>query len=244
MGWLLRFKHWLRRRLSPAQWALAKRRVAPWLAPLVARDPRALAMLYGSDKWGHHWYAEHYARHFGPLRRKRLRILEIGVGGYDDPAAGGASLRLWKSYFPRSHIYGIDVFDKSAVRERRLTTFQGSQADADFLREVAGRIGRLDIVIDDGSHRNEHVLESFRVLFPLLAPGGLYVVEDTQTSYWRRMGGDSIERNSPKTSMGFLKSLADGLNHAEFEIDHEPSYTDVHVAALHFYHNLVFVEKS
>lgn len=244
MGLLLRIKHWLRARLTPAQWALLKDRCAPWLAPLFSRDPRALATLYGSDKWGHHWYAQHYATHFAALRRRRLNLIEIGIGGYDDPTAGGASLRMWKRYFPRGAIFGIDLHDKSALQERRITTFRGSQADADFLRDVARRIGRIDIVIDDGSHRNEHVLESFRVLFPLLAPGGIYVVEDTQTSYWERMGGDSVELDSAKTTMGYFKSLADGLNHAELEIEREPSYTDQHVAALHFYHNLVFVQKA
>ena len=192
MGLLLRIKHWLRARLTPPQWALLKRRCAPWVTPLFSRDPRALATLYGSDKWGHHWYAQHYATHFAPLRRRRLNLIEIGIGGYDDPAAGGASLRMWKRFFPRGRIFGIDLHDKSALEERRITTFCGSQADSEFLRDVVRRIGRIDIVIDDGSHRNEHVLEIIRVLFPLLAPGGVYVVEDTQCSYWERMGSVAV----------------------------------------------------
>ena len=39
---------------------------------------------------------------------------------------------------------------------------------------------------------------------------GIYVVEDTQTSYWRE--GHVTERNNPNTTMGFFKSLVDGLN--------------------------------
>src|SRR6266478_2576211 len=57
---------------------------------------KALATLYGSDKWRQHWYAPHYETHFASLRRKRLNILEIGIGGYDDPELGGNSLRMWR----------------------------------------------------------------------------------------------------------------------------------------------------
>ena len=77
-----------------------------------------------------------------------------------------------------------------------------------FLIMSSVMIGAPDIIIDDGSHLNEHVIESFRLLFPSLAPGGLYVVEDTQTSYLESKGGSSRELDSVETSMGLLKRLS------------------------------------
>ena len=45
--------------------------------------------------------------------------------------------------------------------------------------------------------------------------------------------------------MGFLKSLVDGLNHAEFERPgYKANYFDLNIAAMHFYHNIVFVHKG
>jgi len=149
---------------------------------------------------GLHWYAQHYEVHFAPLRRRRLNILEIGVGGFDDPEAGGASLRMWRTYFPRSQIFGIDIQDKRIHDEDRITTFKGSQADEEFLSDVVNRIGEIHIVIDDGSHRNEHVLRTFEFLFPRLHQQGIYVVEDTQTSYWSHMGGSSADLNLTSTT--------------------------------------------
>jgi demethylmacrocin O-methyltransferase len=73
-------------------------------------------------------------------------------------------------------------------------------------------------MIDDGSHLNEHVITPFRTLFPLLAEDGIYVIEDTQTSYWPKFGGDSYNLNNANTIMNFL--------------------------SLHFYHNLVFIYKG
>ena len=88
---------------------------------------------------------------------------------------------MWKAYFPESRIFGIDIYDKK-YRRRRIRTFQGSQTDANFLKRVVEEIGPVDIIIDDGSHYNTHVIASFQTLFRLLAPKGIYVVEDTQTS--------------------------------------------------------------
>jgi hypothetical protein len=213
---------------------------------LIGRNLRALATVYRTDKWNSHWYAQHYERHFASRRRRPLVILEIGIGGEDDPRGGGGSLRMWRTYFPNGRIYGIDIFDKSAHDERRIKTFRGSQVDEEFLDKVIADIGRPDIIIDDGSHRNDHVIKTFHKLFPSLTDTGIYAVEDTQTSYWPGwLGGSSEHLNSHNTSMGFLKGLIDGLNHKEFVRDkYTPTYFDEHIVAMHFYHNLVFIYKG
>lgn len=204
-----------------------------------------LATIYGSDKWGDHWYAQHYERHFSTMRKKRIVLLELGIGGFDDSQGGGASLRMWEKYFPSGRINGVDIYDKRAHDTPRIRTYVGDQSDESFLRELVAEIGTPDIIIDDGSHLNNHVLRSFEILFPLLAENGIYVVEDVHTSYWPDFGGSSTELNSPKTSMGMLKALSDGLNHREFKReDYQPSYCDEHIVALHFYHNLVFCQKG
>lgn len=84
-------------------------------------------------------------------------------------------------------IYGLDIFDKH-VAGPRIRTIRGDQNDPECLAELAGEIGPLDVVIDDGSHVSEHVLTSFRALFPHLRASGLYVVEDLQTSCWPSHG--------------------------------------------------------
>ncbi len=212
-------------------------------------DLPRLAQYFGTDKQGGHCYAGHYQHHFAPWRHRALRVLEIGVGGLEDPRAGGESLRMWKAYFTRAAIVGIDIYDKSSHDEPRITTIIGSQADAAFLRRVHEEHGPFDIIIDDGSHFVEHAITTFKVLFPLLAKDGIYAVEDTQSSYWPEARGipfgGSTDLNAPHTSMNFLKSLVDGLNHVEFlSPDYVPSYFDKHIVALHFYHNLVFVYKG
>ena len=216
-----------------------------FLSGLFGHNLDKLAVINKTDKGKHHWYTRQYKKHFQVLRKKRLKILEIGVGGYDDPASGGNSLRMWKHYFPKSKIYAIDICDKSRLREKRIEIFQGSQVDADFLKLVLEMTGPLDIIIDDGSHINEHVVATFKILFPLLKPGGIYAVEDTQTSYWPDYGGDSQNLDNPATLMHFFKGLSDGLNWQEYKKPgHQPGYLDKNIASLHFYHNLIFIYKT
>jgi tetratricopeptide (TPR) repeat protein len=204
----------------------------------------ALSDFFGTDKFEIHQYMQHYEHHFSALRLKEMNILEIGVGGYNNPVAGGASARLWKNYFANSNIFSIDIYDKSFHEEDRIKIFKGSQADNHFLNNVAAEVGSFDIIIDDGSHLNEHVISAFKALFPYLNEGGIYVIEDTQTAYWPDWGG-STDLTSPNTSMGFMKSLIDGLNHEEFISQrYSPTYFDEHITGMHFYHNFVFINKG
>lgn len=198
-----------------------------------------------TDKWGAHWYAQHYQKHFAPLRRKPIHILEIGIGGEGDASQGGESLRMWKKFFPRGLIVGLDIHDKSHFQEDRIKIYCGSQDDPALLERIVREIGHVDIVIDDGSHMNLHVLCTFQTLFPLLSNGGFYAVEDTQTSYWEVYGGHPDPRRDENTMMGCFKSLADGLNYKEYrEPGSVPSYFEANIVAMHFYHNLVLIEKG
>jgi demethylmacrocin O-methyltransferase len=219
------------------------------LAALDQEPPRLdeLAVRYGSDKFGGlHWFTPHYQRHFAALRHEPLRVLEIGIGGYEKPHLGGGSLRTWKRYFRRALVVGIDIFDKSGIDEPRIATVRGDQSDPDFLRGVAERHGPFDVVVDDGSHLSAHVVSSFRALWPALRPGGQYVVEDLQYSYSPGWGGDGSDLDSPHTSMGFLKTLADDLHHETWPDDapRPPSELAAEIGAVHFYRGIAFVEKS
>lgn len=212
---------------------------------LYKKNLSALAEIHQSDKWGKHYYTPHYQKHFHSFRDNKIKLLEIGVGGNKSPTYGGASLRMWKDYFRKANIFGIDIYDKSALEENRIKIFKGSQADEDFLKKVAGEIGGLDIVIDDGSHINDHIITSFKTLFPYLKNGGIYVVEDVQTSYWEFFGGSSENFDYKGTAMNFFKDLTDGINHKEFIREgYTPSYFDKNITSIHFYHSLIIINKG
>jgi hypothetical protein len=203
-----------------------------------------LSARFGSDKWGGlHWYTPHYATHFAPLRHDPVTVLEIGIGGYEYESLGGESLYMWQRFFPRGLIYGMDLYAKPGVRGPRIRTIQGDQNDRGFLRSLGERLGPFDIVIDDGSHLNEHVRTSFEELYRFVRPGGYYVIEDLHTSYWPEFGGQ-VPPGSAQTSMGLLKDLLDELNvseHAGAGLDRSQL---AHPSEVHAYHDIAFLRKG
>lgn len=197
-----------------------------------------IMLRHGTDKVQGHSYADIYKWYFEPHRYRDVSLLEIGVGGYSDPNAGGHSLRAWKEYFPYGDIVSFDIVNKTSLMEDRITIYQGSQADNVFLQSLIDTIGMPNIIIDDGSHVNAHVISTFQFLFPNLQDGGIYVVEDVQTSYFPELRGGS------QTTMEYFKGLLDGLNYREREGYYNHTYFDKNIVWIHFYHNLIFIGKG
>ncbi|WP_179346242.1 class I SAM-dependent methyltransferase [Winogradskyella ursingii] len=235
----------LKNKLSKNKQLKLKYKLRAYKAMLYPFNLSKIALIHKTDKFGNHNYTPKYQHHFRKFKFKRNNILEIGVGGYDNPYIGGNSLRMWKSYFPFSKIYSLDIYDKSFLQEKRIKIFQGSQVDEDFLDTIVNEVKTFDLIIDDGSHINEHVIKSFEYFFPKLKKGGIYVIEDTQTSYWDSYGGDSENFNNKETIYGYFKSLIDGLNNEEFIKDnYTKTYYDKHIISMHFYHNMIFIYKG
>ena len=141
-----------------------------------------IAVKYDTDKAVHTHYLVNYEQYFGRLRQKNLRFLELGI-------KEGGSLLLWRDYFPNATIAGLDV-EPVTVNDAtgRIRTYQGMQQDTRLLDQIAHETAPegFDIIIDDCSHVGELTRISFWHLFDNhLKPGGLYVIEDWSTGYWR-----------------------------------------------------------
>lgn len=202
-----------------------------------------LAALYGTDKFGEHEYTPVYEALMRASRRKPVRLLEVGVGGYEGQL-GGESLRMWASYFRRGRITGIDVYDKTALSSGRVRVFQCSQVEAPQLTALARELGPFDFVIDDGSHVNAHQIETFGILWPHVKDGGIYIVEDVQTSYWPAYGGGPLGTPGyAQSCMQWFKNLADSVNLPEF-LEPAPGKLDPAIGSIAFHHNLIVLHKD
>ncbi|MBV9749693.1 MAG: class I SAM-dependent methyltransferase [Acetobacteraceae bacterium] len=152
-----------------------------------AADLRAIAdRLYGADPYRKpDVYLEEYHRLFAPMRRKPIRLLELGVHR-------GLSMQMWREYFPKATVVGLDSAVKPAdfPADPRFHFVHGGQDDPALLGqalELAG--GRFDVIMDDASHLGALTARSFAFLFEHgLAPGGIYVIEDICTAF--TSGGD------------------------------------------------------
>lgn len=184
------------------------------------------------DKWVH--YFPIYDRHLTRYRGGDPRLLEIGVGR-------GGSLDMWERYLgPAATLVGIDIDEKAALLAgSQRTILIGDQADRDFLGAIVEQHGPFDIIIDDGGHTMEQQVTSIETLFPTLADGGVYMVEDTHTSYWEEFGGG---RGREGTFIEWVKGRIDELHRYHLADAVDPVWTD-HVDAIHCYDSVVVVDK-
>ena len=178
-------------------------------------------------------YLAIYDRHFQRFLGKPVTILEIGVGQ-------GGSLQLWKQYFgSEAKVIGIDCEPLCAgMVEDQIQVCIGPQQDAAFLRDVVEELGAPDIVIDDAGHRTVETCATFKALYPLLPPYGMYVVEDLGTSYWVSYGGGL---HHPESFIEMTKSLIDEM-HAAAQ-GSSPTEFCATTEGIHIYENLFIFEK-
>ncbi|MDD5570308.1 MAG: hypothetical protein PHD97_04035 [Bacteroidales bacterium] len=187
------------------------------------------------DKW--HNYFRAYYEHFKKFKDSAVNILEIGV-------ERGGSLKMWKSFFGKdSKIFGIDIDPQCAKHSGKdITVIIGDQTDIKLLKNVNSKYGPFDIIIDDGGHIASLQIISFITLFPLLKENGIYVCEDTHTSYWE--GYKDI--TNEYTFMNFSKYLVDLTNQVHFSDCKNigVSFFSANCEYMHFYDSMVFFKKK
>ena len=173
--------------------------------------------------------------HFAPKRNSATKVLEIGV-------QTDRSVKMWEEYFPNAEIYGLDIDNKCKQYEKnRVKIIIGDQNDEEVLSELPND---FDIIIDDGSHVETHVISSLNYLYKnKLKIGGIYVIEDMLITPKENFDLFNLimEFNEginywPKNYTGPWSQL----NHFEDNIDFKIKY----ITGIHLYRYLTFIDKN
>lgn len=162
-------------------------------------------IMLATDKCSlNHDYLRHYEQAFSRFRDQDINIVEIGI-------FGGASLTLWENFFSKAKIVGIDINPECSKYQTERSTIEiGSQADTKFLSRIVDRFPPT-IIIDDGSHRADHIQITFEYLFPRLLPGGVYVVEDMHLHFGAGAGRNRGDATiTPQEYFGMLSNVLSG----------------------------------
>ena len=120
------------------------------------------------------------------FKNKKITLVEIGVNN-------GGSLFMWKKYHDDNYrIIGIDNNQISKkLEEHGFEIYIGNQADRNFWENFYNKVGKIDILIDDGGHTNFQQSISLDCSTENINDGGLIVIEDTHTSYLNQYGNPS-----------------------------------------------------
>lgn len=132
-----------------------------------------------TDKISHHGYHRFYPWFLTHLRGQNVNFLEIGIDKTE-------SLKLWKGYFGSVNLHGLDIDDKE-FNDTEVTLHKIDQSNALELDKFVATVGiKFDVILDDGSHVPEHQILTINKLWDLVEPGGIYIIEDIETSYWKK----------------------------------------------------------
>lgn len=163
-----------------------------------------LGYMHGTDKCPQikHAYTPFY---YGLFNRERLsikKVLEIGIGStrknkhqpeivYEDGIKPylrrGASLYMWRDFFPNAQIFGADIRPETMFEDERIQTYLCDEKKEEDLATLIETIGSdIDIVIDDASHRVADQVFLARTLLPLLKKDVTYIIEDVGHSRYIR----------------------------------------------------------
>mmetsp|Transcript_14145 Transcript_14145/g.50336 ORF Transcript_14145/g.50336 Transcript_14145/m.50336 type:complete len:371 (+) Transcript_14145:164-1276(+) len=160
-----------------------------------ADDVKVAAWALATDKVWQHGYDRAYWRYLPPADKADVSILELGAGA-------GGSAKMWRRLYPTALIVALTAqeadefpdfngaaFDDGVLGDDLLTMIVGDCSSVEDLRKCAAATDGYDLVVDDASHMPDHQLLAFAVLFPSVKPGGAYIIEDVETSFWRRDQG-------------------------------------------------------
>lgn len=195
---------------------------------------------HSSDKWNS--YFEIYENHLKSFRGKNVNLVEVGV-------QKGGSLDMWSTYFgPQSRIIGIDVdpeCSKLSYNKDNIKVVIGNQEDPSFWDEFLDANVEIDIFIDDGGHTMTQQIITFEKVFPKLKMGGVYICEDTHTSYWSGMGGGL---NSKTSFIEYAKDYIDVLHYnwkseTTTNLEYKKKIVSNDLSGLHFYDSVVVFDK-
>jgi len=196
-----------------------------------------IGLKYGTDKSTRvHNYLNIYEKYFESIRNDELTFLEIGI-------LRGQSMNMWLEYFTNtlSKFYGID--DIYQFEAERFKLFCGKQEDRIFLNSIAN--GKcFDIIIDDGGHTMEEQQISLGVLFPFVREGGLYIIEDLNSSVVKP--GRCNKTKTKNTTIRMIKDLVSGKKiESDFMKSEEIQYLLQNTKECLLYLNkIAFIRKS
>jgi hypothetical protein len=124
------------------------------------------------------------------------RILEVGV-------AGGAGMEFFRDVFSTTEVYGVDLTPGAGHPDDHPNILTCSQDDPGLpLILQSNGWAPFHVIVDDASHRAGLTSVTLSNLWPLVVPGGYYVIED-----WNYFEGPGMASNLWQKLLGhFLAS--------------------------------------
>ncbi len=177
-----------------------------------------------------------YSSIFEEFRHKPITFVEVGI-------FGGGSLFLWKKYFhPKSRIIGIDLNPDSKKYEKYgFEIFIGDQEDPLFWKKFYKKIGKIDILLDDGGHTDSQQIQTLISSIKNMRENGLIAIEDVHTSYLVEFGNPSKNSfiNFSKKIIDLINSRYSGLKYRQKKNNELINLLKKNIYSIYYFESLV-----
>jgi len=187
-----------------------------------------------SIKWSN--YFEIYENIFRKFVNKKITFVEIGIGD-------GGSLFMWKNYFgKKARIIGIELNPEAKKLEKfGFEIFIGNQSDPLFWRQFYNKVGKIDILLDDGGHKNIQQITSFMESYKFINPNGLIAIEDTHTSYMKKKGFNNPSKYS---FINFCNTLIESIHRRNPMLNKRLNNFSKKIESIFFFDSIVSINFS
>jgi hypothetical protein len=187
-----------------------------------------------SIKWSN--YFEIYENIFRKFVNKKITFVEIGIGD-------GGSLFMWKNFFgKKARIIGIELNPEAKKLEKfGFEIFIGNQSEPLFWKQFYNKVGKIDILLDDGGHKNIQQITSFMESYKFINPNGLIAIEDTHTSYMKKKGFNNPSKYS---FINFCNTLIESIHRRNPMLDKRLNNFSKKIESIFFFDSIVSINFS
>ena len=167
-----------------------------------------------SIKWSN--YFDIYKNLLSKYKKKKITLVEIGIGD-------GGSLYMWRSFLhKKSNIIGVDLNPEAKKLEKDgFKIIIGDQSKKEFWKSFFKKVGKVDILIDDGGHTNIQQITTLVESVNFIKNGGKIIIEDTHTSFMSKKGFNNPSKYS---LVSFSSSLIENLHRRNPNIKKKNEY--------------------
>ena len=180
-----------------------------------------------SLKWDSYFLV--YDKIFRKYKNKKIKFVEIGV-------ANGGSLFIWRKFFgKKAKIIGIDANPYSKkLSKYGFKIYTGDQSDPIFWKKFFKKEGKVDVVLDDGGHKNLQQISTVHYTLPYIKDGGMIVVEDMATSYLKK----EFYNPSKFSFISFCNKIIEFINYRSGLIKKKMNFYSKKIYSIEFFDSI------
>ena len=180
-----------------------------------------------TDKNTIHSYLPLYEELLNKKKQSAIHVMEIGIGDGHQGITNGGSIKLWHDYFESATVHAAEISSIDNVWDGiknidRIQLYTSTNAyDREFIeRDFVAKNIKFDMVLDDGPHTLESMVDCITLYSPLIADDGILIIEDVQDITWLNKLNETVPEDLKKYIRNYdLRKIKRRYDDIVFTID-------------------------